>query len=177
MAALSLDSLISLVINYLYTYVVPYLAIIAILGLLLWAGLSASSSRRFRTARAAMMGEVRLNIQLSKSIVEYTEKQKVGSPYAIPIPRFYTTAYDNLRNQGMLFRLKPELSQDLAEIYMAIDRVHAACDREEDLAIGPAATSPMAADLRAEALSFIQSSVNTFVKPRLDRIDGLYRKR
>jgi hypothetical protein len=95
------------------------------------------------------------------------EGQRVGTPYTIPIPRFYTSAFDNLRNGGFLFRLKPALSEELVAIYETIERVHAACDRQEELAVGPAATSPLAPDLRAASLNFIADSVQNTVKPRL----------
>lgn len=147
----------------------------------LWATVAGSiritEGRRFRAGVDATFNEVKLNIRLCPTIIDYAQSQKVGNPYAVQIPRFYTTAWENLRVNGYLFRLKKELSDELITIYSAIERVHAACDRQEELAVGSAATSPIAADLRAQSLTFIRDTVNNTVKPRLELLDTRHWKK
>lgn len=110
-------------------------------------------------------------------MIEYAETQKTGSPYALSIPRFYTTAFDNLRSQGFVFRLKKGLADEVVFIYLTIQRIHSACDRQEDLATGAAATSPLAGDLRIQNLDFIASMTHNVVKPRLEKLLLGYRGR
>ncbi len=166
------------VTGFLTTYVEPYAATIIILGVLLWIGVGLAGRARFVTAKHAIAGEIRLNMAICEAVIKYVEAQKVGNPYTIPIPRFYTSAFDNLRTQGYLYRLrKKDLTQELIEIYTTIDRIHAASDRQEELAVGAAATSPMAADLRSQNLGFILGNVKNIVEPRLTRLDVYYGKR
>ena len=177
LASFSLNSFLSSLAGLLTKYVEPYLATIIILGALLWIGIGLNGRARFVTARHAISGEIRLNMTVCSAMIEYVEAQKVGTPYTIPMPRFYTTAFDNLRNQGYLYRFKKDLTRELILIYTTIDRIHAASDRQEELAVGSAATSPMAADLRSQNLAFILGNVKNIVEPRLARLDQYYGKR
>lgn len=172
-----LDSILTALANFLIAYVEPYLTIVVIMGALLWIGIWLSGRARFNTARNAILGEVRLNLAICKSMIEYLEAQKVGNPYTIPMPRFYTTAFDNLRSQGYLYGLKKDLAKELITIYMTIDRIHAAGHRQEELAVGQAASSPIAADLRSQNLAFILGNVTNIVEPQLMRLDTYYGKR
>lgn len=169
--------ILATLISFLITYVEPYVVLIALLAVFLWVGMRIIGRRSFNLAKDAIKGEVKLNIRVCSSLIEYTEGQKVGDPYSIPIPRFYTSAFDGLRNQGYLFRLKGEFSEELITIYTVIERVHAASDRQEELAVGPAATSPLAADLRSKSLTFIRDTVRNVIRPRLERLDAYYGKR
>jgi hypothetical protein len=168
-------TVVDLVRSFLVAYVEPYVVLMVLLVSSLWAGFRIAGRRDLGTAKRAIATEVRLNIRMCSSVIGYAEDQKVGHPYIIPIPRFYTTAYDNLRSRGLLFELRKELSDELVFIYETIERVHAACDRQEELAVGVAATSPIAPDLRSESLAFIRDSVKNTIKPRLEMINARHK--
>jgi len=178
LALIPLDLVPSSVTNYLTSYVEPYVAIFLVLGALLWAGIRLNGRAQFVTAKRAIAGEIRLNLKVCNAMIEYVEAQKVGHPYSIAMPRFYTTAFENLRIHGYLYRFKKkDLTQELIEIYTTIDRIHAASDRQEELAVGAAAAAPMAADLRSQNLAFILGNIKNVVEPRLGRLEAYYGKR
>jgi hypothetical protein len=163
--------------SFLSTYVEPYVTVMVMLGILLWAGVRLDGRARFGTAKRAVLGEVKLNLRVCEEVISYVEAQKVGTPYSLPMPRFYATAFDNLRSQGYLYKLKKEFRDELLTIYMTIERVHAASTRQEDLAVGPGAASPLASDLRSQNLAFILGNVTNIIQPQLSRLDTLRSKR
>jgi hypothetical protein len=156
--------------DFLKTYVIPYIPTIITLGVLLGIGSWLAGRGKFSRAKAAMAAEIRMNIETSKSILAYVEDQKVGDPYTTPIPRLYTSAFNNLKDQGFIFKLKRALSEDLMQIYQAIATVNQASDRQEELAVGAGATSPLAPDLRSQNLAFIHNTISNVIKPRLERL-------
>ncbi len=155
----------------------PYLFVMVALGVLLWIGVRLTGNAKLASAKRAVAGEVRLNLEVCKAVIEYVEAQKTGTPYGLPMPRFYTEAYSNMRTEGYLFRLKKDLRRDIVAVYMTIDRVHAASTRQEDLAVGPAAASPLASDLRSQNLAFILGNVTNIIQPQLQRLDEYYGRR
>lgn len=161
--------------NFFNLHIYPYLATIIVLGILLWLGQALAGRSRAGSVKRAVFAEIRMNAEVSKSIMEYVETQKTGDPYVTPMPRFYVTAFENLKNQGHLFKLKRELRDDLVFIYMTMDRISEATDRQEELVVGAAAASPLAADLRSQNLAYIHNTVSNVVKPRLERLRTLYR--
>lgn len=155
-------------------YIYPYLATIIVLGILLWLAEALSGRSKLGSAKRAVFAEIRMNAEVSKSIIEYVETQTSGDPYVAPMPRFYVSAFENLKNQGHLLKLKRELRDDLTFIYMTLDRISEATVRQEELVVGAAAASPLAADLRSQNLSYIHNTVSNVVKPRLERLRTLY---
>ena len=175
MVAAVAGTFIGTFVNIFDLYIYPYLAPIVVLGILVWIAEGLNGRSKFSAAKRAVFSEIRLNIEVCKAVQAFVDTQKVGDPYTTPMPRFYTAAFEGLKNQGYLFKMKRELRDDLTLIYMTIDRISQAANRQEELLVGAAATSPLAADLRSQNLSYIHSTISNVIKPRLDRLRTLYR--
>ena len=159
------------ILTYLYqTFVVPYVGVLVTLLVVVWAALSLGERRRIGNMRKALRFELALNLAVSKSVIDFVDAQKTGDPYVTPIPRFYTSAYDQLRDAGAVTNLKIGARDQVVTIYRAIKRVDEASTRQEELLVGTAATSPLANDLRAQNLQFIRDTISNTIQPQLDHI-------
>jgi hypothetical protein len=156
-------------LNYLYqTYFVPNIGVLVTLLIVVWAALSWNGRRRTGDMKKALRFELKLNIEVARSIQDFVDTQKTGDPYVTPIPRFYSTAYDQLRDAGEVNSLKIGARDQVVTIYRAIKRVDEASDRQEELLVGTAATSPLAGDLRAQNLQFIRDTISNTILPGLE---------
>lgn len=156
-------------LNWLYTtFLAPYIGTLIILLIVVWAAVSLNGSRKMNGMKRALRFELTLNLAVSKSIVEFVDAQKVGDPYVTPIPRFYMTAFNQLKDAGALNSLKVYSRDQVVNIYRSISRVDEASDRQEELLVGTAATSPLSGDLRAQNLQFIRDTVSNTIQPGLE---------
>ena len=160
---------VSSLLNYLYqTYFVPNIGVLVTLLIVVWAALSWSGRRKAGDMKRALRFELTLNMEVAKSIMEFVDAQKTGDPYVTPIPRFYTSAYDQLRDAGAVNNLRIGTRDQVVTIYRAIKRVDEASTRQEELLVGTPATSPLASDLRAQNLQFIRDTISNTVLPGLE---------
>jgi len=156
-------------LNYFYqTYFLPNIGILVTLLIVVWAGFSWSARRRVGGLKRALRFELKLNMEVARSIMEFVDSQKVGDPYVTPIPRFYTSGYDQIRDTGEVNSLKVGARDQVVTIYRAIKRVDEASTRQEELLVGTAATSPLASDLRAQNLQFIRDTISNTILPGLE---------
>lgn len=150
------------------TFIEPYVGTLVILLIVVWAAVSLNGGRKTSAMKRALSFELSLNLVVSKSIVEFVDAQKVGDPYVTPIPRFYMSAYDHLRDAGALNSLKLSFRDQVVNVYRAMSRVDEASTRQEELLVGTAGTSPLAGDLRAQNLQFIRDTVSNTILPGLE---------
>lgn len=129
----------------------------------------------YYSARRGVYTEAKMNLDVAKSIIEFVEAQKTGDPYVTPIPRFFTSAFDWFKNSGNLEYLSSKPKEDLIAIYSAIARIEDASDRQEELVIGTAAGSPLAAELRSQNLAFILDATSNIVLTRLEHFSTFSR--
>lgn len=156
-------------LNYIYqTFVVPYIGTLVTLLIVIWVAVWLGAQRKTGAMKRALRYELALNLAVSKAVIEFVDGQKVGDPYVTPIPRFYASAYDQLRDAGALTSLKPVAREQVVTIYRSIVRVEEASRRQEELLVGMAATSPLAGDLRAQNLQFIRDTVANTIIPQLE---------
>jgi len=156
--------------SFLTTYVYPYLPILVIL--LIAVAFASWVQARSRTSgrKRALRDELTLNLSQANAVIEFCDQQKAGDSYVTPIPRFYKSAFETIRDAGNLRSFRVSVRDDLATVYMAIDRIDQASDRQEELLAGAAATSPIAVELRSQNLNFIKDTVVNVVLPRLERL-------
>ena len=156
-------------LNYIYqTYFVPNIGVLVTLLIVVWAALSWGGRRKIGEMKKALGFELKLNMEVAKSIMEFVDAQKTGDPYVTPIPRFYSSAYDQLRDAGAVNSLKIGTRDQVVTIYRAIKRVDEASTRQEELLVGTPATSPLAGDLRAQNLQFIRDTISNTILPGLE---------
>jgi hypothetical protein len=169
----SLDIFPGSVSSFLSSYVYPYLPILVVLLLVVGFASWVQQRSRLMSRKRALRDELSLNLRQANEVIEFCEQQKGGESYVTPIPRFYKTAYGDVRNAGNLRSFRISVREDLATAYMAIDRIDQASDRQEELLAGAAATSPIAVELRSQNLTFIRDTVVNVVVPRLERLRAL----
>jgi len=168
--AVPLGSLPDFVASLLNSYVLPYVPRLVVLLLAVAFGGWAGGRRRVGGQKRALREELSLNLRQAPVILEFVEAQKTGESYITPIPRFYTTAYEEVRRSGNLRSLRRVVKDELITIYSAIDSIDEASDRQAELLAGAAATSPIAEDLRNQNLTYIRDTVTNVVLPRLERL-------
>jgi hypothetical protein len=150
-------------------YVIPYLPtlilVLAAVGLASWLD---TRKRRNGQIRALRM-ELAENLEQAKAVLQFVSSQKEGAAYVVPVPRFHTDAFEQLRNSGYLQSLKRGVREQLVTVYSAIERVDDASNRQEELLWGAASTSPVAPELRAQTLAFIRDTVSNMILTRLEQ--------
>lgn len=159
--------------NYILPYTPTLIIVLLAVGLASWMG----GRRKAGGQKKALREELVLNLHQASEILEFVDSQKAGESYVTPIPRFYKSAYDEIRRSGNLPSLRRGVREELATVYSAIDRIDDASDRQEELLAGIPAASPIASDLRAENLRFIRDSVSNVVLPRLEQFRTFSRRR
>jgi hypothetical protein len=167
------SSLTGTVSSFLSSYVYPYLPTLVLLLLVVGFASFIQERNRLSGRKRAMRDELALNLREANEIIEFCDNQKTGESYITPIPRFYKSAYADIRSSGSFRSLKMSVRDELATVYMAIDRIDQASDRQEELLAGAAATSPIAVELRSQNLTFIKDTVTNVVLPRLERLRAL----
>jgi hypothetical protein len=169
----SLGGLADVLTSFFNTYVLPYLPTLVLLLVVVGFANWVQGRSRLSGRRRALKDELSLNLRQAGQVVEFCDRQKTGESYITPIPRFYKSAYEELRRTGGLRSFRISVRDDLSTVYMAVDRVDQASNRQEELLAGAAATSPIAVELRSQNLSFIKDTVTNVVLPRLERLRAL----
>jgi hypothetical protein len=169
----SLNSLSGTISSFLNSYVYPYLPILVVLLIVVAFTSWIQGRSRLSGRKRALRDELSLNLKQADEVIAFCDQQKSGESYVTPIPRFYKSAYADVRNSGSLRNFRVSVRDDLSTVYMAIDRVDQASDRQEDLLAGAAATSPIAPELRGQNLAFVKDTVVNVVLPRLERLRAL----
>lgn len=164
-------------LRYAYTtIVIPYVPTLIILLVAVWFAGAANSRRTAWLLRRALKDELKTNLSQARAILEFVERQKAGELYITPIPRFRKSSYEVLRNSGRLRTLSRGVREEVQTVYDAIDQIDDASDRQEELAGGPAATSPIAPEIRAENLKYIRDTVANVILPRLEQFQTFTRR-
>jgi len=159
--------------SFLGSYVYPYLPTLVLLLIVVGFAFLIQSRSKLSGRKRALRDELSLNLRHANEVIEFCDKQKTGESYVTPIPRFYKSAYAEVRNSGSFRSFRLSVREDLATVYLAIDRIDQASDRQEELLAGAAATSPIAVELRSQNLTFIKDTVVNVVLPRLERLRAL----
>jgi len=169
----SLSGVSNSVSSFLTSYVYPYLPILVLLLIVVGFATWIQGRSRLSGRKRALRDELSLNLRQANEIIGFCDQQKTGESYVTPIPRFYKSAYADVRNSGSFRSFRISVRDDLSTVYMAIDRIDQASDRQEELLTGAAATSPIAVELRSQNLTFIRDTVVNVVLPRLERLRAL----
>jgi len=169
----SLNGLWGSISSFLSSYVYPYLPTLVLLLIVVGFASLLQGRSRLSGRKRALRDELALNLRQANAVIEFCDQQKTGESYVTPIPRFYKSAYADIRNSGSLRSLRISVREELATVYMAIDRIDQASDRQEELLAGAAATSPIAVELRSQNLTYIKDTVVNVVLPRLERLRAL----
>ena len=151
-------------------YILPYLPTLLILlaavAFATWLG----SWNHVRGQKRALGAELALNLKQASAILEFVDSQKVGASYITPIPRFYTSAYEEMLKSGNLGSLRPGVREETGRLYSQIRRVDDASNRQEELLAGVPGTSPVASELRAENLTYIRDTISNVILPKLEQL-------
>jgi hypothetical protein len=167
---------VGLVQSFVEAYISPYIPtlvmLLIVVGFASWLG----GVRKVGGQKRALRDELVLNLRQARSILEFVESQKTGEEYVIAIPRFYRTAYRQMRDSGNLPRLRRGIREELMTVYTAIDGIDEASTRQEELLVGTPATSPIASELRSQNLDHIRDTVSNVVLPRLEQFRTFTRR-
>ena len=164
------DTVMQVTVQFLQTYVLPYLVILAISLFSVWFGFALSRRNVRARARRALAVELRTNARITKDIVEYADSQLSGDTSVSPMVRYQTQAFLEYKRNGLFRRLPPKIFEELESLYLSKESVNEAGRRQEELAFGPAAAFPNAHTLRLENLTYIRDTAHNVIEPYLDRL-------
>jgi hypothetical protein len=156
--------------NFLQTYVLPNLVVLAIAFVTVVFAFALSASNARRRARRALAVELRTNARITKQIVEYADGQLSGDTTVSPMLRYQTQAFLDYKKIGLTRRLPPKIFEELEALYLHKESVNEAGRRQEELAFGPAAAFPNAHTLRLENLTYLRDTAHNMIEPYLDRL-------
>ena len=156
--------------NFLDTYVVPYLIVLAIAFLTTAFGMSLLDLNRRRSLKLALRAELRTNVRVTKALVAYADTQLSGDTSVAPMPRYRTAAFQEFADAGLLEKIPGKIAGELEHLYLSMVSVNKAGRRQEELAFGPAAAFPNAHTLRLENLTYARDTAHNVVEPYQDRL-------
>ena len=164
------ETVMQATVQFLQTYVLPYLVILAISLFSVWFAFALSRRNTRARARRALAVELRTNARITKDIVEYADSQLSGDTSVSPMVRYQTQAFLEYKRNGLFRRLPPKIYEELESLYLSKESVNEAGRRQEELAFGPAAAFPNAHTLRLENLTYIRDTAHNVIEPYLDRL-------
>jgi len=164
------DQLGQIAVQFLETYVIPYLVVLAIAFLTVAFAFDLNDRNRRYKARRALALEIRTNAKVTTAIVSYADAQLSGEASVQPMPRYETDAFRDYKRLGLLKRLPPKIVDELESLYLSKQSVNEAGRRQEELAFGPAAAFPNAHTLRLENLTYLRDTAHNVIEPYLDRL-------
>lgn len=151
-------------------YVLPYLATLLVALVTVSFAMWASARRNAGLAKGLLRAEIRTNIEVSKSILAYSQAQLTSEATVQPMPRYRDTAYLEYKRAGLLDRLPRDSAEQLVDVYLYIESVNEAGRRQEDLAFGPSAAWPNSHELRIQNLTYIQDTIHNVLGPYQGRL-------
>jgi hypothetical protein len=164
------DQMIQAASDFLQTYVLPYLVVLAIAFLTTGLAFFLQGRGRRRALRKALKGEFRTNAKVTRAIVAYADSQLSGDTSVAPMPEYRIRAFRDYANGGLLEKLPQKFAEELEQIYLSMISVNKAGRRQEDLAFGPAAAFPNAHTLRLENLTYARDTAHNIIEPYQDRL-------
>jgi hypothetical protein len=164
------DQFLQLVLDFLQTYVIPYVIVLAIAFLAVAFAFNLNDRNLKYKARRALALELRTNAKVTTAIVSYADAQLSGESSVQPMPRYETGAFHDYKKLGLLRRLPPKVIDELESLYLSKLSVNEAGRRQEELAFGPAAAFPNARTLRLENLTYLRDTAHNVIEPYLDRL-------
>ncbi len=164
------DQFWQLLSEFLQTYVIPYIIVLAIAFLSVAFAFNLNERNAKYKARRALALEIRTNLKVTTNIVSYADSQLSGEGSVQPMPRYETHSFEEYKKLGMLRRLPPKIIDELESVYLSILSVNEAGRRQEELAFGPAAAFPNAHTLRLENLTYLRDTAHNIIEAYLDRL-------
>jgi hypothetical protein len=164
------DQFAQLALQFLQTYVIPYVIVLAIAFLTVAFAFNLNDRNARYKARRSLSLELRTNGKVTTAIVSYADGQLSGETSVQPMPRYETQAFEEYKKQGLLRRLPPKITEELESLYLSKASVNEAGRRQEELAFGPAAAFPNAHTLRLENLTYLRDTAHNVIEPYLDRL-------
>ena len=171
--ATTFDAVVQATVAFLRTYVLPYLVILAIAFGTTAFGLELVRRSKKGSVKRALKGELRMNVKITKRIVEYADAQLSGDMSVAPMPRYRTVAFMNYVSEGLLDSVPKRIAEELERIYLDMASVNEAGRRQEELAFGPAAAFPNAHTLRLENLTYARDTAHNIIEPYQDRLSDV----
>ncbi len=120
--------------------------------------------------KSVLRAEIRTNIEITKSILDYSQKQLTSEATVEPMPRYHESAYQEYKRAGLLDRLPKSSAEQLVNVYLYLESVNEAGRRQEDLAFGPSAAWPNSHELRIQNLTYIQDTLHNVLAPYQGRL-------
>lgn len=164
------DQFWQLTLEFLQTYVIPYIIVLAIAFLSVAFAFNLNDRNLRYKAKRALVHEIRTNAKVTTAIVAYADGQLSGETSVQPMPRYETQAFEEYKKLGLLRRLPPKIIDELESLYLSNHSVNEAGRRQEELAFGPAAAFPNAHTLRLENLTYLRDTAHNVIEPYLDRL-------
>ena len=164
------DQFGQLAAEFLQTYVIPYIIVLAIAFLTVAFAFNLNDRNLKYKARRSLALEIRTNAKVTTAIVTYADAQLSGEASVQPMPRYETDAFMDYKKLGLLRRLPPKIVDELESLYLSKESVNEAGRRQEELAFGPAAAFPNAHTLRLENLTYLRDTAHNVIEPYLDRL-------
>jgi hypothetical protein len=169
-----IDPYWQLAVQFLQTYVIPYVIVLAIAFLTVAFAFDLNDRSSKYKARRALSLEIRTNAKVTTAIVSYADGQLSGENSVQPMPKYETQAFHEYKKLGLLRRLPPKIKDELEATYLSKESVNEAGRRQEELAFGPAAAFPNAHTLRLENLTYLRDTAHNMIEPYLDRLKGTH---
>ncbi len=166
----SADQFWQLAVEFLQTYVIPYIIVLAIAFLTVAFAFNLNERNARYKAKRGLALEIRTNARITTSIVSYADGQLTGETSVQPMPRYETIAFHTYKEVGLLRSIPPKIAAELESLYLSIESVNEAGRRQEELAFGPAAAFPNAHTLRLENLTYLRDTAHNTIEPYLDRL-------
>jgi hypothetical protein len=167
------DQIIQNAVDFLRTYVLPYLVVLAIAFITTGIAVALLGRSRKRALKSALRAELMSNVTVTQAIVAYADSQLSGETSVAPMPTYRTMAFRKYANAGLLEKLPAKIAEELEQVYMSKVSVNKAGRRQEDLAFGPAAAFPNAHTLRLENLTYVRDTAHNVIDPYQDRLKDI----
>jgi hypothetical protein len=164
------DQITQNVLNFLRTYVLPYLIVLAIAFVTAAIAVALLGRSRKRALKSALRAEIMGNITVTQAVVAYADAQLSGETSVAPMPTYKTGAFRKYADEGLLERLPAKIAEELEQVYLSMVSVNKAGRRQEELAFGPAAAFPNAHTLRLENLTYVRDTAHNVIDPYQDRL-------